>query len=74
MNATHAWLEVRDYGVGIDPEFLKSFQSRGVGAGIGLTGMQERMHELGGKLEMISGSDGTLVRAVVPLPTPKVAS
>lgn len=72
MNDAKAWLEVRDYGKGIDPESLKRFQSTGVGSGIGLAGMQERMHELGGKLEVKSGGDGTLVRAVVPLPAQEV--
>ncbi len=67
MDATHVWLEVRDFGKGIEAGLLKQFQSTGLGAGIGLAGMRERMYELGGKLEVESDSSGTLVRAVIPL-------
>jgi PAS domain S-box-containing protein len=34
--------------------------------GVGITGMRERVRELGGHFEIKSGSDGTVVRAVLP--------
>ena len=59
-------LRVRDYGKGIPPEVLDRFQQNRTHGGVGLTGMRERIHELGGKLEMNSDGGGTRVLAVVP--------
>jgi len=58
-------LVVADQGRGFDPaEVLHSQQ-----AGVGLIGMQERMRELGGKLEIQAGpGQGTRVCATLPLP------
>jgi PAS domain S-box-containing protein len=50
-------------------------QGRGVGSqngtdpvmGVGITGMRERVRELGGQFEISSTSEGTTVRAVLPL-------
>ena len=42
--------------------------------GVGLRGMNERMRELGGTLELISAADGTTVRATVPYKPPVAAS
>lgn len=64
---SEARLEVKDYGKGIDPELLNQFNQSGGGAGIGLAGMRERLRELGGRLEVESDANGTLIRAVVPL-------
>ena len=75
MDATRVWLEVRDFGKGIDAGLLEQFQSTGLGAGIGLAGMRERMYELGGTLlEVELDRSGTLLRAIIPLPTPEVPS
>jgi PAS domain S-box-containing protein len=60
-----AQLEVSDQGKGIDPERLKQFQETGQGLGVGVTSMRERVSELGGSLELISGSGGTTIRATV---------
>ena len=48
-------------------ELLAQFNLTGAGAGIGLTGMRERMRELGGRLEIESSGNGTAVRAVIPV-------
>ncbi|MCE2802506.1 MAG: sensor histidine kinase [Gemmatimonadetes bacterium] len=54
---------VRDDGVGFDP-------ARSAGARLGLLGMQERAHALGGRLTVTSApEDGTTVTLTVPLPT-----
>ena len=66
IDEREARLEVRDYGKGIDPELLHQFNRSGGGAGIGLAGMRERLRELGGRLEVESDANGTLIRAVIP--------
>jgi PAS domain S-box-containing protein len=62
-------LEVRDRGKGIAAERLQNL-SRSGRAGVGFAGMQERLRELGGRLEIESNAQGTLVRASLPLPLP----
>jgi two-component system, NarL family, sensor kinase len=59
-------LRVRDYGKGIPAEVLDRFQQNRAHGGVGLTGMRERIHELGGRLEMNSNGHGTEVLAVMP--------
>jgi signal transduction histidine kinase len=59
-------LRVRDYGTGIPPDVLGRFHSNGAHGGVGLAGMRERIHELGGRLEMESDSRGTQVVATMP--------
>ena len=59
-------LRVRDYGKGIPADVLDRFRSNGAHGGVGLAGMRERIHELGGQLEMDSDSHGTQVVATLP--------
>jgi signal transduction histidine kinase len=35
--------------------------------GVGLMGMRERLHEIGGRLEIVSAAGGTMISAVVPI-------
>jgi len=58
-------LKVRDYGKGISNELLKGFNRSKTG--VGLAGMRERARELGGQLEILRTSPGTLVTATLPL-------
>jgi signal transduction histidine kinase len=58
-------LEVRDDGNGIPRRVLQRFQAGGA-AGIGLTGMRERLGELDGHLEVESSAAGTRILATVP--------
>jgi len=59
-------LEIGDTGVGMDPGTLE-FPERGTEQhGIGLMKMRERVHDLGGRLEIESNEKGTLVRAQIP--------
>ena len=61
-------MEVRDHGVGIAPDILERLNVAGSsGLGIGIAGMRERVYELGGRLEIESGKDGTTVRVIMPL-------
>jgi PAS domain S-box-containing protein len=56
-------LEVIDEGHGMPPAVAAGATSLGAG----ISSMRERARGLGGRLEIESGSDGTCVRAVLPL-------
>src|ERR1700675_2878314 len=60
-------LQVRDHGVGIASERLKGFEFAQSSKELGLRGMRERIHELGGKFEISSNGKGTTIRASIPL-------
>jgi signal transduction histidine kinase len=60
-------LLVRDYGNGIPAETLANFESNGVQLGVGLSGMRERVRELGGKLKIKSDGAGTEIIVEMPL-------
>ncbi len=59
-------LQVKDRGRGIPAHLLEQYKS-GVGTGVGLRSMRERVGEVGGKLEIESDHLGTLIRATIPL-------
>lgn len=65
-------LAVRDYGRGISEEIVKNFRTHGSGVGVGLSGMRERMNELGGSLEIASEDSGTAIIARVPVSKPEI--
>jgi len=71
MDAEAVILTVRDYGRGIPHETLRTFREHGPGVGVGLSGMRERMNELGGSLEIASDHSGTTVSAKLPLSKPE---
>ncbi|MFY9559315.1 MAG: PAS domain S-box protein [Terriglobales bacterium] len=63
-----AILEIKDQGKGLAPGPLEQSSQDWMGApGVGLRGMNERMLQLGGRLELISTEEGTTVRAVIPI-------
>ncbi len=66
-NAGEVTLEVRDYGQGMSAESLERFRA-GKGGGVGLRGMQARIGELGGRLDIQSDKNGTVIRVTAPLP------
>ena len=54
---------VKDDGIGFEPGHVR-------GRGLGLTGMQERVMDLGGELTVVSQvSKGTVLSAMIPIPT-----
>jgi signal transduction histidine kinase len=59
-------VEVRDEGKGM-PTGSNHNGASGKGHGMGLSGMRERVRELGGNLEVHSNSSGTSVIAALPL-------
>jgi PAS domain S-box-containing protein len=68
MRDGNAVLEIEDKGKGFDPAVLEQRGEDWMGAlGVGVRGMNERMRQLKGKLEIISQERGTLVRATIPI-------
>ena len=63
------YLEIRDYGHGIPQEVLESFKTSGNGVGVGLAGIRERLREVDGKLDISSGTDGTILRVSLLAPS-----
>lgn len=66
-NKREATLQVRDFGCGIPPEMLGRIKQNGSHGGVGLMGMRERVTELGGRLDITSDAQGTLVKAALPI-------
>jgi two-component system NarL family sensor kinase len=60
-------IEVMDHGRGMPARVLQQLKGDGIKLGVGLAGMRERVHELGGNLEVMSDESGTVIRASVPL-------
>jgi signal transduction histidine kinase len=68
MRDGNSVLEIEDKGKGFDPAVLEQRGEDWMGAlGVGVRGMNERMRQLKGKLEIISQERGTLVRATIPI-------
>jgi signal transduction histidine kinase len=59
-------IEVEDKGKGIPTEKLDRMTSAGA-AGVGITGMKERVRQLGGTLEISSDRTGTKITARLPV-------
>jgi signal transduction histidine kinase len=60
-------MKIKDFGKGIPPATLERFRGDATGAGVGLAGMRERIRELGGRFEVRSDKNGTLVVVTVPV-------
>ena len=67
-------LEVKDNGRGIRQESLSRFEQTGAGMGVGLSGMRERVSELGGRMKVAAGSPGTWLHVAIPLAPDGVAT
>jgi signal transduction histidine kinase len=67
VQAGQVCLTIGDNGKGIPNELLSRFQSDGTDTGVGLSGMRERVSELGGQLRIHSSTAGTTIAAVIPL-------
>lgn len=59
-------LEVDDNGKGIPEERLQRFNASLGTAGVGISGMRERVRELGGRLEIRSLKTGTTISVALP--------
>lgn len=60
-------LVVSDDGHGMDAETLEKVRREGAVLGVGIAGMKQRLQQLGGRLDIASGSSGTAVTASVPV-------
>jgi signal transduction histidine kinase len=60
-------LEISDRGLGMTAEKLKAIADRSITEGVGLAAMQERLREVGGRLELESSPEGTLLQATIPM-------
>jgi signal transduction histidine kinase len=70
-NADQLQLEIQDNGKGIAEERLRALDKSAGKMGVGITGMRERVHQLGGRLEIHSSGSGTTVCVALPLATPE---
>ncbi len=66
-NASGFQLEISDNGKGIPREHLQRFDASSNKAGVGITGMRERVRELGGHLEINSLHPGTTICVALPI-------
>ena len=60
-------LTVKDFGRGMPAELIHEFPTKGAHFGVGLRGIQERVNDLGGSLEIVSSGEGTTLMASIPL-------
>jgi PAS domain S-box-containing protein len=60
-------LEVRDEGRGIPAEF-RDHHSALIASGVGIAGIEHRVRELGGKMEIESSDRGTRIAVTLPIP------
>jgi signal transduction histidine kinase len=67
VDAEEISMEVSDHGRGMPEHVLRQLRGDGTKLGVGLAGMRERIHELGGAFDVSSDENGTTVRASVPL-------
>lgn len=62
-----AVLTVRDFGRGMPAELIRGSQASRLHSGVGLSGMRERVNDLGGTFEIQSSENGTLIVVSIPL-------
>jgi PAS domain S-box-containing protein len=67
VDAEQVTIEVRDHGRGMPPHIIRQIEAETSKLGVGLAGMRERIHELGGRFVVSSDERGTTVRASIPL-------
>jgi signal transduction histidine kinase len=59
-------VQLKDHGKGMPGNLLERFRKTGSGAGVGLSGMRERVKELGGEFVVESDETGTLLTVIAP--------
>ena len=66
-DAKQVSMEVRDQGSGIPKGALERWSPAGPQTGVGISGMRERVKDLGGTLEIATTAKGATVKATVPI-------
>jgi PAS domain S-box-containing protein len=66
LDGSQLVLEVRDAGKGIEKETLGGWLINKKRPGVGISGMRERVRDLGGTLDIKSSPKGTSVRLAIP--------
>jgi PAS domain S-box-containing protein len=61
-------LEIIDYGRGIAPDRFKDLESGRKTLGVGVSGMRERLNQLGGAFQIVSSGSGTRIRVSLAWP------
>ena len=67
IDAEQASLQVSDDGHGIPLETVSAFHADIPTLGVGISGMRERIRELGGQMNIQSSGNGTMVEVSLPL-------
>jgi PAS domain S-box-containing protein len=67
VDAEQVTIEIRDHGRGMPPHIIRQIEAETSKLGVGLAGMRERIHELGGRFVVSSNASGTTVQATIPL-------
>ena len=60
-------MKIKDFGKGIAPATVARFREDATGTGVGLAGMRERIRELGGRFDISSDANGTMIAVTVPV-------
>src|SRR5439155_8042689 len=67
VTGNRALLSVRDFGRGMPARLRQGSDLNGSHVGVGLSGMRERVTDLGGSLDIESNSHGTAIIVALPL-------
>ena len=67
VTENRALLSVRDFGRGMPAPLRQGFDLNGGHVGVGLSGMRERVTDLGGSFDIESNSHGTAIIVALPL-------
>jgi len=67
VTENRALLSVRDFGRGMPAPLRQGFELNGGHVGVGLSGMRERVTDLGGSFNIESNSHGTAIIVALPL-------
>ncbi|MEQ1472436.1 MAG: GAF domain-containing sensor histidine kinase [Candidatus Acidiferrum sp.] len=68
LDAENLVAEICDEGCGIPQELLDGFHDGTRLVGVGMAGMRERIHDMGGHFEIRSSDSGTTIAVRLPLP------
>jgi signal transduction histidine kinase len=67
IDAGQVTLQISDEGHGIPPETVSKLHADIPTLGVGISGMRERIRELGGRMNIQSSENGTMVEVSLPL-------